>query len=91
MPDTLFCYITMRYFIFFVFFVFCTIHKHNYRGNMMVLGARIGVRGAGCMSEIIMKNVCGINSIMKRGVLHTSKKRKRVSKIQDSLVFKKRL
>jgi hypothetical protein len=33
---------------------------------MMVLGARIGVRGVGCMSEISMKNVCGINSIMNK-------------------------
>ena len=57
----------------------------------MVLGARIEVRGVGCMSEISMRNVCGINSIMKRGVLHASKERKRVSKIQDSLVFEKRL
>ncbi len=57
----------------------------------MVLGARIEVRGVGCMSEISMKNVCGINSIMKRGVLHASKERKRVNKVQDSLVFQKRL
>ena len=45
----------------------------------------------GCTSEVSMKNVCGINSIMKRGVLHASKERKRVSKIQDSWVFQKRL
>jgi hypothetical protein len=64
------------------FLFFFTKHKHNYRGNMMVVGARIGVRGVGCMSEISMKNVCGINSIMKRGVLHTSKERKRVSKFK---------
>ena len=57
----------------------------------MVLGARIEVRGVGCMNEVSMKNVCGVNSIMKRGVLHASKERKRVSKIQDSLVFQKRL
>ncbi len=43
------------------------------------------------MSELSMKNACGINSIMKRGVLHASKERKRISKVQDSLVFQKRL
>jgi hypothetical protein len=56
-----------------------------------MLGARIEVRGMGCMREVSMKNVCGINSIMKHGVLHASKERKCVSKIQDSLVFQKRL
>ena len=43
------------------------------------------------MGEMSMENVCGVNSIMKRGVLHASKERKRVSKVQDSLVFQKRL
>ncbi len=53
----------------------------------MVLGARIGVRGVGCMNEISMKNVCGVNSVMKRGVLHASKERKRVSKINIEYYF----
>ncbi len=57
----------------------------------MMLGARIEGRGVGCKSEVSMKNVCGINSIMKCGVLHASKERKRVSKVQDSLVFQKQL
>ncbi len=78
-------------FYFFVFFVFLYHAQTQYRGNIMLLGARMKVRGVGCMSEISMKNVCGINSIMKCGVLHASKERKRVSKIQDSLVFQKRL
>jgi hypothetical protein len=38
-----------------------------------------------------MENACGINSIMKRGMLHAPKERKRISKVQDSLVFQKRL
>jgi hypothetical protein len=85
-------YHTVLYFFFvFLFFCFLTIHKHKNRGNMMVLGARIEGRGVGCKSEVCMKSVCGINSIMKRGVLHASKERKRVSKVQDSLVFQKRL
>ncbi len=53
-PDTLLYYITIQYFIFCVFFVFLTIHKHKYRGNMIVLSARIEGREVGCMSEISM-------------------------------------
>jgi hypothetical protein len=33
------------------------------------------------------KGVCGINLIMEHGVSHAPKKRKRVSVVQDSLVF----
>jgi hypothetical protein len=92
MPDTLLYYITIQYFILFLCFLFfLTIHKHKYRGNMIVLSARIEGRGVGCMSELSMKNACGINSIVERGVLHASKERKRISKVQDSLVFQKRL
>jgi hypothetical protein len=36
-----------------------------------------------------MRDACGINLIMERGVLHASKERKRISEIQDSLVFQK--
>ncbi len=90
MPDTLLYYRTIQHFIFFWFF-FYTIHKHKYRGNMIVLSARIGRRGRKCMSEISMENACGINSIVKRGMLHAPKERKRISKVQDSLVFQKRL
>jgi hypothetical protein len=54
---------------------------------MIVLSARIGGRGRRCVSEVSMENACGINSIMKRGILHVLKERKRISKVQDSLVF----
>jgi hypothetical protein len=49
------------------------------------------VRGVRYMGEMNMENVCGVNSIMKRGVLHASKEHKSVSQVQDSLVFQKRL
>jgi hypothetical protein len=49
---------------------------------MMVLSARIEGRGMGCVSEISMKNACGINSIMKRGMLHAPKERKRISSVK---------
>ena len=73
MPDTLLYYTTIQYFIFLWFFY--TIHKHKYRGNMIVLSARIEGRGMGCMGEMSMRNACGINSIMKRGMLHAPKER----------------
>jgi hypothetical protein len=38
-----------------------------------------------------MKNACGINLIMKCGVRHAPKERERISEIQDSLIFQKRL
>jgi hypothetical protein len=37
------------------------------------------------------KDVCGINLIMKYGVCHAQKERKRVGVVQDSLVFQKSL
>ncbi len=40
LPDTLLCYITIQYFIFFWFFDFCTIRKQNI-GGAHVMGARI--------------------------------------------------
>ncbi len=39
----------------------------------------------------VKKCVCGINLIMEHGVSHAPKKRKRVSVVQDSLVFQKGL
>jgi hypothetical protein len=47
---------------------------------MIVLSARIGGRGRRCVSEVSMENACGINSIMKRGMLHAPKERKCISK-----------
>jgi len=87
MPDTLLYYITIQYFIFFDFLIFCTSRKQNV-GKAYVVCARSGrVR---CMNEMSMGRVCSY-SVMQGGMIHAPEKRERISEIQDSLVFQKRL
>jgi hypothetical protein len=84
----LYC-ITLPYSILFFcgFLFFLPYTNTDIGGTWIVLSARIGGRGRKCVSEASMENACGINSIMKRGMLHAPKERKRISKVQDSLVF----